>query len=688
MERQAKQRKLNARRRAWPHVSASALAAILRSCKEEGVPEGGLGRNELRAAREMEMNEATPYGPIASSMTVHAKDRTSMTIPVANPFAYLWKAVKQSPGFARLLEQRCLEQPPSVDAPWHLVVYSDGVTPGDALTPLNRRKFQICYWSLLELGVNALSREECWFIATTEFETVLSNVSAGLSQLFGSVIKTFFDPDGFNLAAGGMTLPFESGEQRLFAKLSIVLQDGGAHKQVWHSRGDGATRLCMLCKNLVTDASGMAQHSGLLKANVIKWNDLVGATGQELRQSAMFLAAKAGTMSEQAFTELQQSLGMTHQQHGILLDRTLDSVFDPTEVFNHDWMHCLFVDGCFNLIVFLLLEAFINTGYTDVYQVCANYVSKFRWPRWVHGAHLHEIFAQSRKDKHRKARHIKAQASDLLSLVPVLALFTQNVLFKLGTCNKECAAFLSLVEVIELVKSVGRVSVTPDRMLKAVEHCLACCADTFGFEELTPKWHWMLHFHQQLTRNRVMLNCFCLERKHRAPKRYCTEFKSVTATSSKFLLNEVVAHHLGQLSKPGALCFDVGLVDGRPMSKRMSRELMEDMALEGEPHLRTAATSRFSALAAAACGDVVLVKDEGGRFRAGKVDLHCEVNGEPLSLISLYVLEKHVASSGFAVWQVGDDGAQVTPTGWILDTVVYSVWENNRICTLLPMEYR
>ena len=109
-------------------------------------------------------------------------------------------------------------------------------------------KFQICYWSLLELGVNALSNEECWFIATTEFETVLSNVSAGLSQLFGSVIKTLFDPDGFNLAARGMTLPFESGEQRLFAKLSIVLQDGGAHKQVWHSRGDGATRLCSSVK--------------------------------------------------------------------------------------------------------------------------------------------------------------------------------------------------------------------------------------------------------------------------------------------------------------------------------------------------------------------------------------------------------------------------------------------------------
>ena len=90
----------------------------------------------------------------------------------------------------------------------------------------------------------------------TEFETVVYKISAELSQIFGGLIKNLFDPEGFNMAAGGMTLPFENGEQRLFAKLSIVLQDGGAQKQVWHSWGDCAARLCLLCKNLVTESMG------------------------------------------------------------------------------------------------------------------------------------------------------------------------------------------------------------------------------------------------------------------------------------------------------------------------------------------------------------------------------------------------------------------------------------------------
>ena len=59
-------------------------------------------------------------------------------------------------------------------------------------------------------------------------------------------------------------------------------------------------------------------------------------------------------MSNAKFTELQQSIGLTHHANGVLLDASLDNVFDPVAVYHHDWMHYLFVDGCFNLSVYLL----------------------------------------------------------------------------------------------------------------------------------------------------------------------------------------------------------------------------------------------------------------------------------------------------------------------------------------------
>ena len=133
--------------------------------------------------------------------------------------------------------------PPTPESPWSLILYTDGVTPGDPLTPMNKRKFQACYWTFLELGANALSKEESWFTVMTELETVVAKVSAGLSQLFACIILLFFDSTGFNMSTAGVELPLPSGRIMLFYKLKMVLQDGGAHKQVWQSRGDGASRM-------------------------------------------------------------------------------------------------------------------------------------------------------------------------------------------------------------------------------------------------------------------------------------------------------------------------------------------------------------------------------------------------------------------------------------------------------------
>ena len=179
-------------------------------------------------------------------------------------------------------------EPPTYEKPWSLVLYTDGVTPGDPLTPLNNRKFQTCYFSFVELGSNALSMEEAWWTVLCEFETVISKVSAGLSQIFAAIVKLFFNPDRFDMSIAGILLLFAAGALRLWCRLKMVLQDGAAHKAVWHARGDGATRPCFLCKNLVTEASGVVEedHTNLLKTNVTKCEDLKASDGAEIRSRA------------------------------------------------------------------------------------------------------------------------------------------------------------------------------------------------------------------------------------------------------------------------------------------------------------------------------------------------------------------------------------------------------------------
>ena len=90
-------------------------------------------------------------------------------------------------------------------------------------------------------------------------------------------------------------------------------------------------------------------------------------------------------------------------------------------------------------------------------------------------------------------------------------MFVMKVLLKAAKdCNKECYVFLALVDVIELIVASSRTSVPPEKLLTAVEQFLHLFKDAWGCGWMTPKFHWLLHFWQQLSKYGKMLSCFCL----------------------------------------------------------------------------------------------------------------------------------------------------------------------------------
>ena len=64
-----KLRQLNTFRRKRPHVSASALAATLQGCKDEGIPDL-VDRRSIRQARDLVCSERTPFGDIIQYLEV------------------------------------------------------------------------------------------------------------------------------------------------------------------------------------------------------------------------------------------------------------------------------------------------------------------------------------------------------------------------------------------------------------------------------------------------------------------------------------------------------------------------------------------------------------------------------------------------------------------------------------------
>ena len=118
-----------------------------------------------------------------------------------------------------------------------------------------------------------------------EFSQNVKELSGGMSQIFVALCKLFFEPNGFNVhpSKGGINL--EPIEDRLFAVMSVILQGGGAHKSVWHSRE--GSKVCMMCKNLFTVESKLTDEdgTGMLSCGIIELGKLVPEVSEDLQSS-------------------------------------------------------------------------------------------------------------------------------------------------------------------------------------------------------------------------------------------------------------------------------------------------------------------------------------------------------------------------------------------------------------------
>ena len=137
MQRASKLRRLDAFRRAVPHVSASALSAILAEALN-----GILDirhRHAMRQARDFQVNQMTPYGPLRHALQLECTDGSQVDLEIINPFAQLYIAAKECQGFAYMVKRRFDQNTPTADHRGY-VLYSDEVLPGNQLSAHNMRK--------------------------------------------------------------------------------------------------------------------------------------------------------------------------------------------------------------------------------------------------------------------------------------------------------------------------------------------------------------------------------------------------------------------------------------------------------------------------------------------------------------------------------------------------------------------
>lgn len=365
---------LNSFRRAHPHVTASALSAILKTVRQSEPPEL-YSRKDIMLASKTVTEQATPYGPMLVPIKILNNKGETQEIPALNPFAFLDVAARQSGAFSDQLKQVAKETSP--DSPLRLAVYSDEIVPGNALKGDNLRKTWAVYATFLNFGQIALQNEDAWFPLVTVRSSLVSATPASIGLIFKELLKLWFENPDADVVNSGILLFFPDGEYtRVFVKLDMILQDGSAHKFTYGVKGDSGTRYCFLCKNVVARDSAIAKRSGSqIVSDITCVRSMNFATDDEVRSAVNRLREAQTGMNKADFDKYQQVVGINFNEHGLLFCKELEKHLKPVSAFCHDWQHCFFVSGTFQTCVNLLLEA-SEIGLKTLYTMLGTYCQK------------------------------------------------------------------------------------------------------------------------------------------------------------------------------------------------------------------------------------------------------------------------------------------------------------------------
>ena len=240
-------------------------------------------------------------------------------------------------------------------------------------------------------------------------------------------------------------------------RFAFFIQDGQGHKYAWSVKGDSGSRFCCLCKNVfaVSNAAPTKEEEEEEEelelsavSKFVKHSQLQLASSEEIIASWQRTQARAATCTQQELAMWEQACGIKCTAEALLLCKELEALLFPAEQFCHDWMHGLVSNGIMNICCFLLLESL------ECVQMLHGYAQKWTRPASLKGTNAAQLLKPQRMAKHKRSGKLSCSASELLSLLPVLAHFCRAVCVPAGAHLAKVNAFLALSTVLEMLQSL------------------------------------------------------------------------------------------------------------------------------------------------------------------------------------------------------------------------------------------
>jgi hypothetical protein len=226
-------------------ISDDALCAVLRELKGQTVVEDV-------SAWDVQHFLKTQFRSMSCTLQVPLMSGETFDWEICQIGKVLRHMCAECGPFRELMDKATAIAGKSPDSPLHLVMYLDGVTPGNVLRPDNKRKIWAFYATFLELGREHLCHEECWIplavLRTSAEHEFVGRLSSACRAMMGDVMQS---------GSNGVFLPLAEPSIVFFC-FSNLLADEEGLKLFWNAKGASGNKPCMLCRNLLAKGSDLA----------------------------------------------------------------------------------------------------------------------------------------------------------------------------------------------------------------------------------------------------------------------------------------------------------------------------------------------------------------------------------------------------------------------------------------------
>lgn len=475
-----------------------------------------------------------------------------MEVPLTNGGLFLWSGAspskllkyycEHSPAFCGMFDKVAQGLP--ADHVYRFVVYYDEITPGAQLRLDNSRKFWAFYGACVELG-HALQHSDAWLAMGILRTKKVAAIDGGFAAAFAAFLAMVASESEITI-----DLPV-TGPRRIRLTISNNLADEAALKRSLDFKGSAGAVPCAKCRNVLYTRANIPESGYCVTLACPDPGRFDPRSDQDIWDAADHLATTARESTKKLLAEEEKVAGLNHNTRSIV--HTGRGLLRPIHSLTFDSMHIWFSNGCANEELYLMMEQ-LGTIKVTWDSVRSWLESAFSFPSHQR-AKLRALplcFNDARRKATRSSQEFKASASEMLSLVPIVQHFLEEVIGPTAAASRIAPAlrcFRCLAEVVVVLQQAKRIG-DPRRLAhslaqKITVHFEAYLA-AYGGERVRWKRHAAFHVPDQLARDGRLLDAFALERKHKLAKE-CADPVLNCASFEETVLVKMVQSQLHKL---------------------------------------------------------------------------------------------------------------------------------------------